>query len=93
MSQNFLSHDNGANNQTWTSLGFQTPCEEIFGSKKPTQKTFWAGIWKTRVSGGFFVHHVLFHIPTPMPQPAVADLSSLPKFQSNHDKVGMEVLQ
>ena len=31
------------------SLGFQTPCEEVFGPQKHTQKTFWAGIWKTRV--------------------------------------------
>ena len=31
------------------TLGFQRPCEEIFGPQKPTQKTFSAGIWKTRV--------------------------------------------
>ena len=33
-------------------LGFQTPCdEEVFGPKKPTQKTFSAGIWKAREYG------------------------------------------
>ncbi len=30
-------------------VGFQTPCEEVIRPQKPTQKTFSAAIWKTRV--------------------------------------------
>lgn len=30
------------------TLSFQTFCEEVFGPQKPTQKMFWAVIWKAR---------------------------------------------
>ncbi len=30
-------------------LSPETGYEEIFASEQPTQKTFWAGIWKTRI--------------------------------------------
>ncbi len=42
----------GISPQNFLTLGFQTPCEEVFGPQKHALNTFSGGIWKTRLNSG-----------------------------------------